>query len=215
MRLTTRWALIAVCGLLASCSSDSTGPPPGVAGAGSAFVDGSYSAELRYFNDHCRAASVDATGPGASGSVSVGLVCSSDGVWEASIPLGASHPASATAYVFTIDDGQRVFQRAATIPCWQESLPTAIAPNGTVASPVTFQWTSLPVGSGIEYTVWATRTSTGNVTKWPVVDQNSATQTLAPGPYTWFVDAIAVGGHEPASSEFCSARSEGPAFTVQ
>lgn len=215
MRLTIRWALIAACGLLASCSSDSTGPPPGVAGAGSAFVEGFYFAELRYFNDHCRAASVNATGPGASGPVTVGLVCSSSGVWEASIPLGPTIPASGTDYVFTIDDGQRVFQRTASIPCWQVLLPTGIVPNGTVASPVWFQWTLMPTGSYMEYTVWATRTSSGDVTKWSVVDQNSATQTLLPGAYTWFVDAIAVHGNEPGSSEFCSARSGGPAFTVQ
>lgn len=215
MTPTTRWALIAACGLLASCSSDATDPPAGLASAGSSFIDGTYYAELRYFNDACRARSVSSTGPGATAPVTVSLACSSSGEWMAQIPLGSTHPTTAPVYVFTIDDGERTFQQTAAIPCWLESLPTAVAPQGTVTSPVTFEWMVVAAGPGIEYTVFATHTPTSTVTRSSVVDDNSLALQLAPGPYTWFVDAIAVGGHEPGSSKACSARSTGPAFTVQ
>lgn len=215
MSPTMRWALIAAFGLLASCSSDTTSRPEGLASAGSSFIDGAYYAELRYFNDACRADTVSAIGPGQAGPVTVSLACSSSGEWWARVPLGPTHPSTAPAYVFTIDDGQRVFQQTAEIPCWLESLPTAVAPQGAVASPVTFEWMFLAAGPGIEYTVYATHAPTSTETRSSVVDDNSLALQLTPGPYTWFVDAIAVGGHEPGSPDACSARSTGPAFTVQ
>jgi hypothetical protein len=214
MNSTLRWAVIVACGLLASCSSDSTNPPPGVASAGSAFVDGTYFAELRFFQESCRAASVTATGPGESGAVTADLTCSSGGEWQARVLLGPTHPETRTEYVFTIEDGGRIVEQTAAIPCWLESLPTAVAPSGTRSSPVTFEWMFLPA-TGIEYTVFATRASNGSVTRSSVVDQNSTTMVLSPGTYTWFVDAIAVGGHEPGSTEACSARAQGASFTVQ
>ena len=211
-----RWALIATCGLLPTCSSDNvTSPPAGLASAGSSFRGGTYYAELRYFDDTCRAESVEATGPGETGPVTVPLTCSSSGEWLASVLLGSTHPSTAPVYVFTIDDGPRVFQQSAAVPCWLESLPTAIAPQGTVASPVMFEWMVLAAGTDIEYTVYTTHTPTSDLLRTSVVDDDSLTVQLAPGPYTWFVDAIAVGGHEPGSQKACSARSTGPAFTVE
>jgi hypothetical protein len=193
------------------------GPTAGVAAAGSAYRDFSYFAELKYLNDGCRARSVIATGPGVSGQVTDTLTCTSTGEWLATIALGPTHPVppATYSYVFTIDDGHHVFERTATIPCWLETVPTALAPQGIVSSPVTFQWVPLPATQGMEYTVYATAIVSGDVTKHSVIDQASTTTPLASGDYTWFVDVIAVGGHGPGSTKYCSARSTGPAFTVQ
>ena len=210
-----RWALITTCGLLAGCSSGTTGSPAGLASAGSSYIDGTYYSEWRYFNDACRSNSISATGPGATGPVTVSLACSPTGEWRAQVLLGSTHPSTAPVYAFTIDDRHRILQQTAAIPCWLESLPTAVAPAGAVTSPVTFQWMLLAAGPGIEYTVYATHTPSSTLTKSSLVDDGSRVLQLAPGPYTWFVDAIAVGGHDPGSPKACSARSTGPAFTVQ
>jgi len=206
----------AVWAVLPSCGSDSSGPTAGVAAAASAFRDGTYYADLKYLNDQCRAKSVIVTGPGAAGAVTDTLTCSSTGEWLATVALGPTHPVppATYSYLFTIDDGHSVFERTASIPCWLESLPTALAPQGSVSSPVTFQWATLTT-PGMEYTANVTAQVSGAVTKLSVVDQGSTTAPFSSGSYTWFVDVIAVGGHEPGSTRNCSARSTGPAFTVQ
>jgi hypothetical protein len=216
MRPLAALALAAAWGFLAGCGSDASGPTAGVAAAGSAYRDFSYFAELKYLNDGCRARSVIATGPGASGQVTDTLTCTSTGEWLATIALGPTHPVppATYSYVFTIDDGHSILERTASIPCWLESLPTALAPQGTVSSPVTFQWATLPT-QGMEYTANVTAQLSGAVTKLSVVDQGSTTAPFSSGSYTWFVDVIAVGGHQPGSTKYCSARSTGPAFTVQ
>jgi hypothetical protein len=203
--------------LLASCGSDSAGPVAGVVAAGSAFRDGAYFADLRYLNDACRSRSVTVTGPGAGGPFTVDLTCTSTGEWLATVHLGPAHPVPPTtySYVFTIDDGQRTFDLSATIPCWLESIPTALAPSGTVTSPVTFLWATLPSAQGMEYTANVTALVSGDVTRRSVIDQGSISASLASGAYSWYVDVIAVGGHGPGSTTDCSARAAGQAFTVQ
>jgi hypothetical protein len=203
--------------LQAGCGSDSTGPAKGVVAAGSAYRGGAYFADLRYLNDACRSRSVTATGPGAGGPVTVDLACTSSGEWLATVFLGPTHPVppATYSYVFTIDDGKKTFELTGSIPCWLESVPTALAPSGTVTSPVTFQWATLPAAQGMEYTANVTALVSGDVTRLSVIDQGSTSAPLASGPYSWYVDAIAVGGHSPGSTKNCSARAAGQAFTVQ
>lgn len=197
--------------LLGGCSGDESGEAP-VAAAGSSFTDGVYYAELRVFGDRgCAIEEITVTGPGIAGSAR--LACIQGEAWmpQGPIPLGPTHPTAPDVYEYTFRIVQPSGTATATaaIPCYLEAMPSLIEPSSgaSVSNPVTLRWATL-AGAGWEYGVY---TAGGRIT---VVDQGSTTVTLPPGPQSWFVDVIGVGGHEPGSTRNCAARATGGSFTV-
>ena len=87
-------------------------------------------------------------------------------------------------------------------PATCPSAPVLNAPvaSTTVASPITFSWSSVP---GATYIVSIT---SGGITQTVATSTNSTTQNLPNGAYTWSVQAIGPGG--------CTATSSTASFSV-
>ncbi|MEA2413381.1 MAG: hypothetical protein QOI58_38 [Thermoanaerobaculia bacterium] len=87
-------------------------------------------------------------------------------------------------------------------PATCPAAPVLNAPvaNTTVASPITFSWSSVP---GATYIVSIT---SGGITQTVATNSNSTTQNLANGAYTWSVQANGPSG--------CSATSSTASFSV-
>jgi len=84
--------------------------------------------------------------------------------------------------------------------CPQAPILNAPVASTTVASPITFSWSSVP---GATYIVSIT---SGGITQTVATNTNSTTQNLANGAYTWSVQANGPGG--------CSATSSTASFSV-
>ncbi len=207
--------------LLAGCPGDPAedtrprGPLPR-----SENTDHQFRIQLLYFGDaDHRISSITATGPGPDPSflpTTVALTWSSY-AWSAALDFVASHPSAPTEYDFAIDEAGATRHETGVVPCYLEDLPTPLEPtfDATVTSPVTFRWTAL--GSGFEYTVYVF--DGASAIQGTVVDLGTLSLALSPrtydmGGHGYRVDAIRVGGHEPASPDRCSARAFGPAFQV-
>lgn len=216
MRLATR-LVPAILAALAACGSDpAPDTRPGGALPRSFNLDGVYSVRLEYHRGPpCGgASSVAATGPGPApefAATTVALACAS-GTWMGELVLGSAPPDEVpTPYDFTVTEGGAARTERGSVPCYLEDLPVPLEPAfGSTTSPVTFRWlrTGDLAADGYEFAVYVHGAQP--TAQKSVVDASSLSLALPPIPYPgWSVEAIGVGGYEPASPVRCAARATG------
>lgn len=111
-------------------------------------TNGEFSATFSYPDPANRFSSVEVSGPGIAGSLS--LTLSAENEWEGEVVFGTAHDPAPFLYTFTITDSS-TWTLDRKVMCFIDEYPTDILPSGSVSGPITFSWTRIPaLGTGYD-----------------------------------------------------------------